>query len=94
MKEVLLAAITSLPPTLVAIAALIKTTKLNKTADQVNRAVNHQPSDAPTLITRIIAMEARLQQIEANTTNTTKTLAKLNAEQKRHLAWHQAQQES
>jgi hypothetical protein len=94
MKEILLAAITSLPPTLVAVAALIKTAKLGRTTDQVNRAVNHQPADAPTLITRIISMESRLQQIEANTTNTTKTLSKLNAEQKRHLAWHQAQQEN
>lgn len=93
MKEVLLAAITSLPPTLVAIAALIKTAKLGKTTEQVNRAVNHQPADSPTLINRIIAMETRLQNIEANTVSTQRSVKKLSDEQKRHLAWHQAQQE-
>jgi hypothetical protein len=93
MTEIILAAITTLPPTLVALAALIKTTKLGKATEQVNRAVNHQPADAPTLISRIIAMESHLCQIDTTTQATAQKVNTLTYEQNRHLAWHQARSE-
>ena len=41
--------------------------KQGKTIDDVNRAVNHQPGNAPTLINRVMAVEATVDNFKIET---------------------------
>jgi hypothetical protein len=93
MRDIALAAIAALAPTLASVAALIKVTRIGKTADQVNRAVNHQPSDAPTLVERVIAIHDDIDQLRQATNKLSTEVRSVKTAQNRHLAWHQAKTE-
>jgi hypothetical protein len=94
MKEnILVAIIASVPTTLASIAALIRVIRLGKTTEQVNRAVNHQPKDAPTLVERVIEMSSDLKEVHVKTEVLGSEVRELKAAQRRHLAWHQEVEE-
>jgi len=93
MRDIALAAIAALAPTIASVAALVKVTRIGKTADQVNRAVNHQPADAPTLVERVIAIHDDIEDLRKSTTKLSTEVRSVKTAQNRHLAWHQAQTE-
>lgn len=46
------------------VALLVQQGRTLRQTKQINRAVNHQPSDAPTLVERVGSIEARTEVIE------------------------------
>lgn len=62
--------VTSMASVLVAlIAVLVRQGKMRVSVEQINRAVNHQGDDKPTLVERVIGIEERTEVLEVETVN-------------------------
>lgn len=108
MSEVVqAAALASIGPTLIGVAAVVQSTLAKREAAGANRAVNHQGEDQPTLAER----NSKIERIVTGMADEMKTLAEghdefnrgltdcavaigeVGRKVDRHLAFHQEQQE-
>jgi hypothetical protein len=89
----IIALLAALAPTIASIAALVRVVRLGKTTDQVNRAVNHQPINAPTLVERVIDISSDLKELRVANDILNVEVRDLKNAHRRHLAWHQEVEE-
>lgn len=89
----LVALLTAVAPTIASMAALVRVIRLGKTTDAVNRAVNHQPIDAPTLVERVIDISSDLKELRVANDTLNDEVRDLKNAHRRHLAWHQEVEE-
>ncbi len=89
----LVALLTAVAPTIASIAALVRVVRLGKTTDAVNRAVNHQPTDAPTLVERVIDISADVKELRTANDALNIEVRDMKNAHRRHLAWHQEVEE-
>lgn len=64
METVLAAAVGAVPPTIAALAAWRSSAAGRRAAENVDRAVNHQPPGAPTLVEKVDQLTTRLEQVD------------------------------
>lgn len=86
IAQILIALIGAIPPTIMATAALIKTKKLTKPIEEVNRAVNHRNPNQKRLIELVDDVSTNLEIINDNLEN-------VKNEIQSHKAWHQNENE-
>jgi hypothetical protein len=69
--SIAVAIIAATPPTIAALAALRRSTISGHTVDRIDRAVNHQPDDEPTLVQKVdkAAKQAAIAATKAEATD-------------------------
>ena len=82
MKDVLIALITIVPPTIAAIAALIQVRRLTKPLNEVNAAVNHRKPGERRLVEMVDDIHAEVREIRDDVRRVQDDLGQ-------HRAWHQ-----
>ena len=69
----------------VLVGLFLRVSKQSKSVEQINRAVNHQSEDAPTLIERVVKVESRTEELAWETSKHRQWQARVFTALARHV---------